>query len=94
MYYVYHKSTVLTFLDATKVFDRVHYCKLFELLINNLISFYVDTLVKVSWIGSDSDFKFAFNEMKQVAFKPRFVLYLYGRFVIAVITSCMASVAV
>jgi len=31
-YYLHNSSSVLcTFLDASKAFDRVHYCKLFEL---------------------------------------------------------------
>ena len=37
-YYVHNNSTVFcTFLDATKAFDRVHYCKLFRLLIDRQI---------------------------------------------------------
>lgn len=74
-YYVQNKSTVFcTFLDATKAFDRVHYCKLFKLLIDRrippcivriLISFYVDNRVKVSWLGSNSDYFVAYNGVKQ-----------------------------
>jgi hypothetical protein len=33
-------------------------------IVRILISFYVDNLVKVSWLGSDRDFIFAFNGVK------------------------------
>jgi hypothetical protein len=48
-----------TFLVVTKAFDRVHCCKLFELLVGRimhiLFNFYAGNLVKVSWLGSYSD---------------------------------------
>lgn len=74
-YYVHNNSTVFcTFLDATKAFDRVHYCKLFRLLIDRqipacivriLIKFYADNFVKISWMGSESDCFTAHNGVKQ-----------------------------
>ena len=37
-YYVHNNSSVLcTFLDASKAFDRVQYCKLFKLLISRQV---------------------------------------------------------
>lgn len=74
-YYTCNKSPVFcTFLDATKAFDRVHYCKLFHQLIKRrlppciiriLISFYVDNFVYVSWLGFSSDLFIASNGVKQ-----------------------------
>jgi len=58
-YYVRHQSSVYcSFLDATKAFDRVNYCKLFRLLLNRnvpaciirvLLNCYVANYVCVTW---------------------------------------------
>jgi hypothetical protein len=74
-YYTHHQSTVFcTFLDATKAFDRVRYCKLFRLLVNRqvpaliirvLINFYVGNFVRVQWSGIVSDYFLAGNGVKQ-----------------------------
>ena len=58
-YYVDNKSSVYcTFLDATKAFDRVNYCKLFRLLVGRnlpplllrvMLNFYVSNFVRV-WL--------------------------------------------
>ena len=37
-YYInYGSSVYCTLLDATKAFDRVHYCKLFRILIDKIL---------------------------------------------------------
>ena len=74
-YYVNHNNTTFcTFLDATKAFDRVQYCKLFNILskrklpvciIRLLINFYVDNFVHVTWSGASSDMFVASNGVKQ-----------------------------
>ena len=64
-YYANNNSMVFcTFLDATKAFDRIRYCKLFRLLsdrgippciIRILLGFYTYNLVRVVWNGILSD---------------------------------------
>ena len=63
-----------TFLDATKAFDRIRYCKLFRLLsdrgippciIRILLGFYTHNLVRVVWNGILSDYFLAVNGVKQ-----------------------------
>jgi hypothetical protein len=75
LYYVNNESSVYcTFLDATKAFDRVHYCKLFSLLVKRglppyivrlLINMYTGHTVRVCWHGMMSDYFIATNEVKQ-----------------------------
>ena len=65
-YYVDNKSSVYcAFLDATKAFDRVNYCKLFRLLIRRnlpplllrvMLNFYVSNFVRVAWCGYFSEY--------------------------------------
>jgi hypothetical protein len=74
-YYTNNKSPVFcTFLDATKAFDRVNFCKLFRLLIKRnlpacivrtLINMYTGNLIRVSWAGITSDYFSACNGVKQ-----------------------------
>ena len=74
-YYVNNNSMVFcTFLDATKAFDRIRYCKLFRLLsdrgippciIRILLGFYTHNLVRVVWNGILSDYFLAVNGVKQ-----------------------------
>lgn len=74
-YYVNNGSSVFcTFLDATKAFDRVEYCKLFRLLVERklpfhiirvLLSFYLRNRVRVSWCGVVSDYFSVSNGVKQ-----------------------------
>ena len=61
-------------MDATKAFDRVHYCKLFKLLIKRqlhahvirlLINMYSNNLVRIAWGGVLSDYFSAVNGVKQ-----------------------------
>ena len=74
-YYINNRNAVFcTFLDATKAFDRVQYCKLFNVLIARklpscsirmLNNFYVDNCVHVTWLNVDSDSFIASNGVKQ-----------------------------
>jgi hypothetical protein len=74
-YYTHNRSSVYcTFLDATKAFDRVNYCKLFTKLIDRhlppfilrlLINCYVDNVMQVSWLGFTSASFVALNGVKQ-----------------------------
>jgi hypothetical protein len=61
-------------LDATKAFDRVHYCKLFRFLVKRglplsivriLINLYTVNQVRVLWAGLASDYFSARNVVKQ-----------------------------
>ena len=65
-YYNQHQTPVFcTFLDATKAFDRLHYCKLFKLLLKRqipahilrvLINLYTNSCAQVAWGGITSDY--------------------------------------
>ena len=76
-YYDQNRSSVFcTFLDASKAFDRINYCKLFNLLLKRelpsfiirvLIQLYMSNLVRVSWGGIVSDYFSAVNGVKQGA---------------------------
>lgn len=74
-YYNRHNSPVfLVTLDASKAFDRVEYCKLFELLLDRgicpvlgrfLITMYTNQKLRVNWNGVFSDVFVATNGVKQ-----------------------------
>jgi hypothetical protein len=74
-YYVKnHSSVYCTFLDASKAFDRVNFCKAFRLLVRRglpasiiriLIKLYTDNQVRVLWAGITSDYFIAVNGVKQ-----------------------------
>ena len=74
-YYINNNSTVYcAFLDATKAFDRVNYCKLFRLIIRRklplllvrvMLNFYISNFVRVSWCGYFSEYFLATNGVKQ-----------------------------
>ena len=76
-YYNHSQTPVFcTFLDATKAFDRVHYCKLIRLLVKRklpgiivraLVGLYTNNLVRVSWCGFLSDYFSVVNGVKQGA---------------------------
>jgi len=65
-YYKQHQTPVFcTFLDASKAFDRLHYCKLFKLLLKRqltadilrvLINLYTNSCVRVAWGTIRSDY--------------------------------------
>ena len=71
-YKVSHGTAVYCgFLDATKAFDRVNYCKLFPLLMKRhlpvyiirvLLNFYIFNFVRVSWCGFYSNYLVAVND--------------------------------
>ena len=63
-----------TFLDASKAFDRVNYCKLFRMLVARglppciirvLINMYVTQQACVSWAGIISDYFSVHNGVRQ-----------------------------
>jgi len=76
-YYVQNQNPVFcTFLDSTKAFDRVNYCKLFKLLVKRelpvlnlrvLANVHMNNLVWVSWGCAMSDYFTALNGVKQGA---------------------------
>lgn len=89
-YYLSNKSNVFcTFLDATKAFDRINYCRLFRMLINrslpyciirSLLNLYVHNYVCVSWAGTSSTTFLASNGVKQggVLSPVLFCIYMDG----------------
>jgi hypothetical protein len=89
-YYLSNRSNVFcTFLDATKAFDRINYCKLFKLLlcrslpyciIRVLFCLYANNYVYVSWVGANSSSFLAYNGVKQggVLSPVLFCLYMDG----------------
>ena len=76
-YYVNNQTPVFcTFLDASKAFDRIHYGKLFDVLIKRnlpvciirvLINLYTYNLLRVRWNGVNTDYFSAVNGVKQGA---------------------------
>ena len=74
-YYTTNQSSVFcSFLDASKAFDRVRYCKMFRLLMRRglpacivriLIVLYTSSQVRVSWAGLYSDYFSVLNGVKQ-----------------------------
>ena len=74
-YYVNHGSCVFcVFLDATKAFDRVQYCSLFDKLLETnvdplflriMVNIYTGQLVKVLWNGVYSQNFPVVNGVKQ-----------------------------
>ena len=89
-YYLANRSNVFcTFLDATKAFDRLNYCKLFRLMIGRslpyciiriLLNLYINNFVFVSWYGSNSPTFLASNGVKQggVLSPVLFCVYMDG----------------
>jgi hypothetical protein len=76
-YYVENQSPVFcTFLDASKAFDKVNYCKLFNLLLKRdlpvliiriLANMYTSNFVCISWGGTTTDYFSVINGVKQGA---------------------------
>jgi len=74
-YYATDNSFVYcSFLDTSKAIDRVHYCKLFRLLVKRgfppcivriLINLYTVNQVRILWAGLSSDYFAALNGVKQ-----------------------------
>ena len=76
-------------MDASKAFDRVHYCKLFRLVLQRglracivrvLINLYVGHVIRVSWAGLLSSPFNAVNGVKQggVLIPVLFCIYIDG----------------
>ena len=86
-YYLQHQSSVFcTFLDATKAFDRLNYCKVFKLLVERdipahiirvLVNLYTNNLARVSWDGVTSERFLAANGAKQGAVLSPVLFYVY-----------------
>jgi len=86
-YYVQNRNPVFcTFLDSTKAFDRVNYCKIFKLLVKRelplliirvLANLYMNNLVRVSWSGAMTDYFTALNGVKQGAVLSRILYCVY-----------------
>jgi len=89
-YYVNHQSSIFcTFLDDSKSFHRLKYCKLFKLLVSRqvpppiirlLINFYTGNFIRVAWCGIVSDYFLPINGVKQagVPSPVLFCLYIDG----------------
>ena len=86
-YYNQHQTPVFcTFLDATKAFDRLHYCKLFKLLLRRqlpvtilrvLINIYTNSIVRVAWCGIASDYFLVGNGVKQGGVLSPILFWVY-----------------
>jgi len=91
-YYKQHQTPVFcTFLDASKAFDRLHYCKLFKLhlkrqlpvhILRVLINLYTNSCVRVAWGAITSDYFSVVNGVKQGAILSPCFLRLYRRFIV------------
>ena len=76
-YYVENQSPVFcTFLDASEAFDKVNYCKLFNLLLKRelpvliiriLANLYTNNFVCIYWGGTTTDYFSVINRVKQGA---------------------------
>ena len=89
-YYVNNGSAVYSvFLDATKAFDRIEYCKLFKILLDRelppvfvrlLLNMYTGHVTRVLWNGIFSDRFSVYNGVKQggVLSPVLFCLYIDG----------------
>jgi hypothetical protein len=76
-YYIHNQTPVFcTFMDASKAFDRIHYGKLFKLLIERklplciiriLMNLYTHNFLRVAWGSAITDYFSAVNGVKQGA---------------------------
>ena len=76
-YYTFNDSPIFSvFLDISKAFDKVRYCKLFRLLLRRklpsvilraLLLLYMNNFFRVSWFGVLSNYFLAINGVKQGA---------------------------
>ena len=86
-YYVTNNSLAFcSFLDASKAFDRIHYVKLFKLLVKRdfpahiirlLINMYTNSSICVSWCGISTSFFSVVNGVKQGAVLSPILFCLY-----------------
>jgi hypothetical protein len=89
-YYINNQTLVFCkFMDASKAFDRIHYCKLFKLLIKRklppciiriLINLYTHNFLRVAWDSAITNYFSAVNGVKQgaVLSPVLFCVYLDG----------------
>jgi hypothetical protein len=89
-YYINNQTPVFcTFMDASKAFDRIHYCKLFKLLIKRklppciiriIMNLYTHNFLRVAWGSAITDYFSAVNGVKQgaVLSPVLFCVYLDG----------------
>ena len=97
-YYLNSDSTVfVSFLDASKAFDRINYCKLFRLLFKRnlpapilrlLINVYVNNNVCVSWAGMKSTPFIALNGVKQGAILSPILFCIYIDDLLLLLSKC------
>jgi len=82
-------SALCTFLDATKAFDRVNYCKLFRLLLHRnippihlhlLLNMYTNSVANIRWNGVFSNSFPVLNGVKQggIVSPVLFCIYIDG----------------
>ena len=89
-YYTHNGSPVYSvFLDATKAFDRVNYCKLFDVLVQRklspiflrlLLNMYTSHVTRIMWNGVFSERFLVKNGVKQggVLSPVLFCIYIDG----------------
>jgi len=87
-YYTTHNSHVFcTFLDASKAFDRVNYCKLFNILVDRglppyimrvIIKLYTSQQARVSWSGCLSGYFAILNGVRQGGVQVHcYIVYIF-----------------
>ena len=86
-----------TFLDMTKAFDRVRYCKLFRLLVDRglpacvirvLICLYTGHMVRTAWNGVQSQYFMAANGVKQGGVLSPILYLLYADGLLVKLSKC------
>ena len=86
-HYTFNNSPVFSvFLDISKAFDKVRYCKLFRLLLRRklppiilraLLLLYTNNFLRVSWFGVTSNYFLAVNGVKQGAVLSPILFCIY-----------------
>jgi len=101
-YFVNHQSSVFcTFLDASKTFDRLKYCMLYQLLVSRqvpppiirvLINFYTGNFARVAWWVIMSDYFLAINDVKRGGVMSPVLFCFYIDYWWLVVVLCKAGV--